>query len=82
MSLQEKLEAQKAKSADHIPAEQRAVMGAATAALRESGILDQVVKPGALLPEFGLPNVREETVASGDLVSRGPLVATFYRGVW
>ena len=82
MTLQEKLKAQKAKSMARIPADKLAVMGAATQALRDSGILDRVAKPGTKFSGFELPNVRNETVASGDLLSRGMLVATFYRGVW
>jgi len=37
---------------------------------------------GAPIPEFTLPNARGEKVSSADLHSRGPLVMTFYRGVW
>jgi peroxiredoxin len=50
--------------------------------LRRSGILDRVIKVGAPIPEFTLPNARGEKVSSADLHSRGPLVMTFYRGVW
>ena len=57
-------------------------MGAATTALRASGILDSVVKVGDQLPDFALPNVEGTAVRSGDLLARGPLVLTFFRGTW
>jgi AhpC/TSA family len=33
-------------------------------------------------PAFELPNARGRTVRLGDLLGRGPVVLTFYRGVW
>lgn len=82
MSLQEKLEAQKAKSAGHITPEMRAVMVKATADLHASGILSRVLKEGDSAPDFELENVHGERVTSAALLERGPLVTTFYRGVW
>lgn len=82
MGLKEKLEAQKAKSAGHIPPEAREVMTRATADLRSSGILDDVVKVGDTVPEFQLENTRGDVVSLAALRARGPVIATFYRGVW
>ncbi len=50
--------------------------------LRRSGILARVLKPGDPAPEFALPNADGRLVSSRDLLARGPLVATFYRGKW
>ena len=37
---------------------------------------------GALAPAFTLPGPDGKPIASADLLARGPLVITFYRGVW
>ena len=54
MSLEEKLAAVREASAKRIPPERLAVMHDATEQLRGSGILDQVIKPGAKAPDFTL----------------------------
>jgi hypothetical protein len=82
MTLQERLDAYKTEFERKMPAEKLAVMHRATEDLRRSGILDRVIKVGQPIPEFTLPNARGERVSSADLHSRGPLVLTFYRGVW
>ena len=82
MSLEEKLATIRAASADQIPADALAVMHRATDDLRASGIADGGVKAGDPLPSFALPNVAGEEVRSPDLLARGPLVVTAYRGVW
>jgi hypothetical protein len=82
MSLAEQLDKIRAGAATRIPAEKRAVMAAATTALRASGILDSVVKVGQQLPGFALPNAEGDEVRSGALLARGPLVLTFFRGTW
>ena len=82
MKLQEKLDAFKADFETKVPTEKLAIMHHATEDLRRSGILDRVVKVGDPLPEFVLPNLHGEQVSSSELLRRGPLVITFYRGVW
>ena len=37
---------------------------------------------GERAPDFVLPNQRGERVRLGDRLSRGPVVLSFYRGVW
>lgn len=58
------------------------IMHQATDELALSGIRDRVVKPGAKAPEFVLTNSRGEQRNSRDYLARGPLVVSFYRGVW
>jgi hypothetical protein len=82
MTLQEKLDAHKAKSGANRPPEIRAALQRGTDELRASGILERVPKVGARAPEFALPNQDGATVRSGPLLERGPLVLTFYRGHW
>jgi peroxiredoxin len=50
--------------------------------LRASGIMDRVIKVGAPLPAFALPNADGEEVRWADLRTKGPLVLTFFRGSW
>src|ERR1700730_9285301 len=82
MTLQERMNAMKEKVERTLSAEKRDIRHRATEDLRRSGILDRVIKVGAPIPEFTLPNARGEKVSSADMHSRGPLVMTFYRGVW
>ena len=82
MSLAEQLEKMREASAGRIPPERRAVMEAAMQELRDSGILDRVAKVGDKLPPFALPNGDGEIVRSADVLAKGPLVLTFFRGAW
>jgi len=82
MTLQERLDAYKTEFERKTPPEKLAIMHRATDDLRRSGILNRVIKVGSPIPEFVLPNIRGEKISSADLHSRGPLVVTFYRGVW
>src|SRR5258706_14403162 len=82
MTLQERMNAMKETFERTLSPEKRDIRYRATEDLRRSGILDRVIKVGAPIPEFTLPNARGEKVSSADMHSRGPLVMTFYRGVW
>lgn len=50
--------------------------------LRESGAVHKILKKGDKAPDFYLKNQRGETIASSDLLKKGPLVVSFYRGSW
>ena len=82
MSLQAKLDAIKKGAMERIPADALNTMGAATDALRNSGILDGVIKVGQPLPPFELANQRGEVVRSADLLGQGAVVLTVFRGHW
>ena len=82
MSLQETLAEISAAGAKRMPEEVRQTMGAATQALRESGIMDQTIKVGDKLPPFSLKNANGETVSSDDLLAQGTVVLTVFRGHW
>ena len=47
-----------------------------------SGAQDRALKTGDIAPEFTLPDVDGNPVSSKALLAKGPLVVTFYRGVW
>ena len=59
-----------------------AIMHKATAELIASGQADRALKTGGRAPKFTLPDTHGRLVSSADLLARGPLVLTFYRGIW
>ena len=82
MALEDTLRSIREASAKRIPADKAAVMHHATEELRAPGIMDRVIKVGDRLPSFALPNAYGQEVRSSDLLARGPLVLTFFRGAW
>ena len=82
MSLAERLDAIREAGARRVPAEKRAVMDAATQALRASGFPDGFIKVGDSLPELALDNAHGKVVRSADLLNRGAVVLTVFRGHW
>ena len=82
MSLQEKLDAVKADFVSKVPADLRAIMDKVTEGLIESGQADRALKAGNRAPDFNLPDPDGKMVSSARLLHKGPLVLTFYRGVW
>ena len=65
-----------------IRAEARAIMQRSIDELRASGIMERVARVGQAAPDFTLPNANGESIHLGDLVARGPVVLSFYRGRW
>ena len=82
MSLDDTLRGIREASEKRRSPEQLAIMHRATEDLRRSGIMDRIVKVGAAAPAFALANHDGRRVASGDLLARGPLVISFFRGSW
>jgi peroxiredoxin len=87
MALQEKLDALKAdfkggKAPYFAPPEIHPVMERATAELIASGQARHALKAGDIAPEFTLNDSDGERVSSAALLAKGPLVVSFYRGVW
>jgi len=87
MSLQDKLDAFKAdfragKPPYNAPAEIHPIMERATAELIASGQAARAVKAGDRAPRFRLTDQDGNKVSSAELLARGPLIVSFYRGVW
>ena len=82
MSLKEQLEEYRAGWYKRVPAERQAIMHRATEDLRNSGILDRIVKVGAQAPDFELDNHDGRRVSSAELLAGGPMVLSFFRGSW
>src|ERR1043165_6622108 len=47
-----------------------------------AGVGSGALRAGERAPEFILPNAEGELVSSAELLKRGPLVLSFYRGRW
>jgi peroxiredoxin len=87
MTLQDRLDAFKAdfesgKPPYNAPASVIATMHRATAELIASGQAERAKKAGEAAPRFTLSDQDGEPVSSAALLAKGPLVVTFYRGVW
>jgi hypothetical protein len=82
MALEDTLRSIREASAKRIPADRAAIMQRATEELRASDIMDRVIKIGDRLPSFALPNAYGQAVRSSDLLAKGPLILTFFRGAW
>lgn len=82
MSLEEKLRKIRQASAEKFPDEVLKKMHQATDELRDSGIMEKALNAGNKMPSFELPNTNGEMVNSDELLEKGNLVVTFYRGVW
>jgi peroxiredoxin len=87
MSLQAKLDAFKAdfeagKPPYRVPRSVVETMNRATAELVASGAATRALKAGDLAPDFVLKDPDGRPVSSTGLLTQGPLVVSFYRGVW
>lgn len=87
MTLQAKLDAFKAdfkagKPPYNAPADIHPIMERATAELIASGASDKALKVGDKAPLFTLKDPDGHPVSSAESLAKGPLVLTFYRGVW
>ncbi|MGI4814842.1 MAG: peroxiredoxin-like family protein [Janthinobacterium lividum] len=87
MSLQDTLDAFRANFEAggppyNAPHEIHEPMHRATHELIASGAADKALKVGAKAPAFTLDDPDGHAVSSADLLTQGPLVVTFYRGVW
>ncbi|SFK50485.1 Peroxiredoxin [Sphingomonas sp. NFR04] len=87
MTLQAKLDAFKAdfqagKPPYNVPPAVIATMHRATAELIASGAAAKALKAGDKAPAFTLTDPDGTPVSSAALLAKGPLVVSFYRGVW
>ena len=81
-TLNDRLQRIKEKFLQSAPPDVVAIMDRSTDALRTSGIPNRIPKVGSSLPGFELEDTEGQRVRSSELLVKGPLVLTFYRGVW
>lgn len=87
MSLQARLDAFKAdfeagKPPYNVRQSVIETMHRATAEMIASGAADRALKVGDKAPSFALKDPEGAVVNSAALLARGPLIVSFYRGVW
>jgi peroxiredoxin len=87
MNLQAKLDAFKAdfeagKPPYNAPREAIDIMHRATAELIASHAAGRALKVGQKAPSFSLKDAEGNLVSSASLLAQGPLIVSFYRGVW
>ena len=80
--LQEIFAERKALIAKYVPAETRAVHERVVSDLKNSEIMDRILKPGVQAPEFVLTDQNKKLVSSAELLSKSALVVCFIRGRW
>ena len=87
MTLQDKLDAFKAefragKPPYNVPPEVIATMDRATKELMASGAAQAALKAGDRAPAFVLADQDGAMINAHDMLAKGPMVLSFYRGVW
>ena len=82
MTLQAQLDAFKVKFEAQAPAAAIEAFHRSTRELIDNGNAESALKAGQMAPEFSLADAEGNVVSSSELLSNGPLVVTFYRGVW
>jgi peroxiredoxin len=83
MKLQDKLDAFKAHFETKVATpEVVEIFHRTMAELIATGQAERALKVGDLAPTFRLVNAEGELVSSQQMLEQGPLVVTFYRGVW
>ena len=84
MSLKEKLDAFRAdvESGTRIPSSVVEKLHKSTEELVATGQAERAKKAGDRAPTFALEDTDGRTINLADLLANGPVVLTFYRGVW
>ncbi len=67
---------------DNLPADLSALIEQGAGEISALDISERAKRPGDALPDFALDNQHGERRTRADYLARGPLVLTFYRGVW
>ncbi len=82
MGLTEEINDLKQQLGKDIPREILEEIGQFIQGLVGSGIEKTCRQAGDKVVSFHLPNVSGKMVSSGDILAKGPMVLSFYRGVW
>ena len=82
MNLQERLDVQRSQFEKKAPKEALDIMHRATEDLRNSCIVDRILKIGDAAPDFELKNAFGQSIRSSNLLNDGPLIVNFNRGKW
>lgn len=81
-TLKDDIDAYEAVKAQNVPADTLTVMNAATEDLIATGIANNSLKTGGVIPEIVLPNQNNETINLSEKLNDTMVVLNFYRGGW
>ena len=82
MGLTEQINDLKQQLGREIPGEILEEIGQFLQGLAQSGIEKTSCQAGDTMPSFALPEVKGQLVSSEAILEKGPMVLSFYRGVW
>jgi peroxiredoxin len=82
VSLKERLESVSRHVAGHLPRDLLQALEDLILRLKASDVTAASLKAGERLPDFLLPSTDGRLVALQELLARGPLVVSFFRGAW
>jgi peroxiredoxin len=82
VSLADRLLEIKAGIAEYVRPDNQAINQRAIAEIAATGIAEQILAVGQPAPTFALTNHNGETVRSSELLIKGKLVISFFRGRW
>ena len=78
----EQVDARRAEFLKSVPADKAQSYQAGIDAVTTSGIYDRALKTGAKAPDLTLNNAEGQPTRLSDLLKKGPVVLTWYRGGW
>ena len=81
-SLRERILAWSEEHAGDFPEEVQQLFALKTEEVLRSGILSRCLQVGDQAPDFALPGPRGETIQLSELLKSGPVILSFYRGMW
>jgi peroxiredoxin len=82
MSLKKEIDTFSATAVNQIPIDFLVELQTSIDRIRSSGIAERALGTGAHAPEFTLPNALGKPVVLASLLKHGPLIVSFYRGIW
>jgi len=82
MTLQATLDSLREASRSKLPSATVQIMTTATRAVQDSGLAERALTTGQVAPDFSLADWRGRIWSAAELLRRGPLVMTFFRGSW
>ena len=82
VSFRQQLDEYIAMQVSRLPAEVITDLTSPIEMLVQSGAADKALKEGQKVPDFTLPDSHGQEVTLSELLKNGPVVITFYRGIW
>jgi peroxiredoxin len=80
--VRKELDELREKSSKNAPPDRIRIYEQGIEEVRKSGVIEKALKVGDRAPDFALPDATGKTVKLSELLARGPVVVTWYRGGW